>query len=163
MLITPLGDPIAPVRAQEHLRAVDPRLFLLWVKGVMNYWAICERWIERDVRREFIQNGSIAADRDFDVKCFLPRECSAEEVEGFVLRNFVRVTDAAKQGAEAVDTVNEYNAKHRENLIEAVIDEQGEKGKRSTKHDFEVQAGLATANAQVTVATNLTGGKGKRK
>ena len=136
MLITPLGEPIAPIRAQEALRAVSPRLFLKWVSGVMEYWAICERWMERDPRREMIQRGELAQDADFDVKHFLPMGCSPEEVEGFVLRNFVRVDDARKMAEEAVDATERANAAHKAKMVENFEQEQIDKTVRTTKHEL---------------------------
>lgn len=163
MLITALNDPIAPPIAQAALASVDPRFHLRWVSGVMRYWAICEHWRENDPRRERIKTGELTPDSAWDVIAFLPLGCSAEEVEGYILREFTRVTDPKKQAAEQVDAVEKANKANQAKIVDAFMDEQGEKGLKTTKHELLVQAGLETANAQVVVPANIGNGKGKRK
>jgi hypothetical protein len=161
MLVTALNDPVAPPLAQAALRAVDPRFHLRWVSGVMRYWAICEHWRDNDPRRERIKQGEITPDAAWDVIAFLPLGCSAEEVEGYVLREFERVSDPKKQAAEQVDAIEKANNANKAKIVDAFTEEQGEKGLRTTKHDLLMQAGLETANAQIIVPKTFTGGKKK--
>lgn len=159
MLVTALNDPVAPPIAQAALRAVDPRFFLRWVNGVMSYWAICERWRDADPRRERIKQGELSPDHDWDVIGFLPLGCSAEEVEGYILREFERVTDPKKQAAEQVDAIEKANDANKAKIVEAFENEQAER--TTTKHELFMQAGLETANAQIIVPATI--GKGKKK
>lgn len=163
MLVTAIGDPVAPPLAQAALQAVDPRFFLKWVKGVMQYWAICERWRDNDPRWERIQAGELSPENAWDVIGYLPLGCSAEEVEGYVLREFTRVTDPKKQAEAMVDAIEKENNANKAKIIEAFTDEQGEKAIRTTKHDLMVQQGYETANAQIVVPANIGNAKGKRK
>lgn len=127
----------------------------------MRYWAICERWRENDPRRERIKTGELSPADDWDVIGFLPLGCSAEEVEGYVLREFTRVTDPKKQAAEQVDAIEKINKAHQNKLVDDFANEQAER--KTTKHELFVQAGLETANAQIVVPANIGNGKGKRK
>ena len=160
MIISALDDPIAPPLAQAALKAVDPRFFLRWVNGVLKYWAICETWRDNDPRRERIRKGELASNADWDVIAYLPLGCSAEEVEGYILREFVRVTDPKKQANDMVEQVKKENEDQQSKLKEAFVNEQGERGAKTTKHELLVQAGLETANAQIVVPAQI--GKGKR-
>lgn len=160
MIISALDDPIAPPLAQAALHAVDPRFFLKWITGVLRYWAICERWRENDPRRERIRTGELPPDKDWDAIGYLPLGCSVEEVEGYVLREFVRVTDPKKQANDMVEQIKKENEDQQAKLKEAFTNEQGERGAKTTKHELLVQAGLETANAQIVVPAQI--GKGKR-
>lgn len=160
MIISALDDPVPPPLAQAALKAVDPRFFLRWVNGVLKYWAICERWRDNDPRRERIRTGELPSNADWDVIAYLPLGCSAEEVEGYILREFVRVTDPKKQANEMVEQVKKENEDQQSKLKEAFVNEQGERGAKTTKHELLVQAGLETANAQIVVPAQI--GKGKR-
>lgn len=151
----------APEYALKRLAAIDSRLSMIWVDGIMQYWAITEKWLPSDPRWEGIKKGEVPPDKCYDIKAGLPKNCSPYEVEGYIASRFERVTDPAKQAQEAVDSVAQANAKAQAAIKEAFVDEQGEKGLRTTKHDLEVEAGLATANAQIIVPANI--GKGKRK
>jgi hypothetical protein len=155
------GAKQAPVEAVQRLAAIDPRLSMRWVDGVLSYWAITEQWLPNDPRREQIKKGELRADADFDIKGFLPTDCSPAEVEGYIANNWVRVTDARKQAEDIVEGVKAENLKRQAEIHEAFADEQAEKGAKTTKHELEVQAGLATANAQIVVPAAV--GKGKRK
>jgi hypothetical protein len=150
-----------PEEALKRLAAIDPRLSLRWVDGAIAYWAITERWVSDDPRRERIKLGELPSNADWDVKAFLPPNCSPYEIEGYIAQRWERVTDPKKQADEAVENVKKENIKQQDALREAFADEQGEKGKRTTKHDIEVQAGMATANAQIIVPAQI--GKEKRK
>ena len=162
MLITALNDPVASPLAQAALQAVDPRFHLRWINGVMRYWAICEYWRENDARRERIKLGELSPDKAWDVIAYLPLGCSADEVEGYILREFVRVTDPKQQASDMVDAIEKTNNAVKAKHAEAFADEQEEKGKRTTKHELFVQAGLETANAQIVVPATI-GTKGKKK
>lgn len=152
-----------PEAAVRALAAIDPRLSIRWVDGALSYWAITQRWLDNDPRRERIKKSELPHDMDFDIVKFVPEDCSPYEMEGLIARTFVRVNDPKKQATEAAESVEKANKDHQTKLQEAFVDEQGERGAKTTKHELEVQAGLATANAQVTVPVTVTGGKGKRK
>ena len=148
-----------PAEALKRLAAIDPRLSMRWVDGVLSYWAITEKWKENDPRREMIQKGELAPTSDFDVKAFLPQSCSPYEIEGYIALRFERVTDTAKQAEEAVQSVERANNARKEAVREEFMAEQDEKAVRTTKHELEVQMGVATANAQITVPADI----GKKK
>jgi len=161
MLVTPQGAPIPSERSLKILREINPRLSLRWVDGAVSYWAITERWRDDDPRRERIKQNEIPADMDWDIKNFLPRSCSPEEVEGFILRFYVRVEDPEKQAREAIDQTARENKAARDKAMNGFLQEQEDQTIRTTKHQLEVQMGEATANAQIVVPATI--GKGKKK
>jgi len=147
MLITPRGEPVPPQEAVRRLRAIDERLSVKWVPSAAGpYWGIIETWKQGDERWARVNSGEIAPEQAFDLRAMLPPDCSAEEAVGFVERFFEPVTDAAKQAAKAVDQVERHNKATKAQHLEHFHSEQEFKTARTSKHDYEVQLGLAAAH-----------------
>lgn len=156
------GIPVAPDHIQAILAEINPRLTLRFIDGAVSYWTICERWQDNDPRRERIRNGEIDPKGDFDVRAFLPRGCSPEEVEGYIARNFVRVTDPEKQAQEAIEQTTRQNKAVQDKLKDDFLQVQDDKAARTTSHELSVQLGRDTANAQIIVPANVGTGKQRR-
>lgn len=158
MLVNVGGEPIAPASADAFLRTVDPLFFLKWVNGgkyAFSYWAIMRRWEERDPRRERIQRGELPASADADVFHFLPADCPAEQVEGYVLRFFQRSVDKPKEAAQAAESTEKHNAGVRADAIAALKEEVIDRTIRMDTHERELAAGATTAHPMVTVGVDL--------
>lgn len=156
MLLNLRGEPIAPASANAFLATVDPLFFLKWVTGARQYWAIMRRWEARDPRRERIQRGELEADKDFDIFHFLPDDCPAEEVEGYVQRFFLRSGNKAQEAEQAVEATQKQNAAVKAKHLEAIKNDVFEETIRRDKHDNLVAAGVEAAHPMVTVAKDIS-------
>jgi hypothetical protein len=146
MLVTPRGEPVPPQSVVRRLAAVDPRLSVKWVPMPTGaYWGIIERWKEGDPRFEMIQKGEMSPDSAFDLRAILPAGWSVEESESFVARHFERVSDPGRQAEDKVKRILKHNRAVKEQHIDNFLVEQEEKHVRTTKHDLELQMGMATA------------------
>lgn len=163
MLITPNFEPVPPQEAVKRLRAIDERLTLKWMKNVGgDYWAILEAWRPDDPRWGAVRRGEVPDNMAFDCRAMLPPDCSPYEVEGFVERSFRPVTDAAKQSAEKMAKVQKFNRDVKAKHIEQFLEEQEYKTATTTKHEYEVQLGQATAHPMVHGVGEGSGKKRKR-
>lgn len=165
MLITPYGEPVPPQEAVQKLKQIDPRLSLKWVPSAAGaYWGIIETYGEHDPRWSRVNSGELPRELAFDLRAMLPPDCSAEEAVGFVERYFRPVGDARKEAAAKVEKIVRTNAEVKEKHIEKFIEEQEHKTARTTKHEYEVQLGLATAHPMVAgVGEGTKPKKGRRK
>lgn len=151
MLITPRGEPVPPQDAVRRLKAIDERLDLRWVPSAAGpYWGIIEHYKQGDERWERVRSGELPERDAYDLRAMLPPDCSAEEAVGFVERYFAPVKDAAKEAAEKVEKVVRANRAVKDAHVEKFMVEQEEKQMRTTKHELEVQLGLATAHPMVS-------------
>lgn len=150
MLITPNFEPVPPQDAVKRLRAIDERLTLKWMKNVGgDYWAILEAWRPDDPRWGAVRRGEVPDNVAFDCRAMLPPDCSPYEVEGFVERHFRPVRDAGKEAASKMAAVQKFNRNVKAKHLEHFLDEQEVKTATTTKHDYEMQLGLATAHPMV--------------
>lgn len=161
MLITPNFQPVPPQDAVKRLKAIDRHLDMQWVPSAAGpYWGIIERWREDDPRWSRVRCGEMPSSAAFDVRAMLPHDCSPHEADSFVMREFTPVRDAAKEATQKVARVQKFNREKKEQHIEKFLEEQEHKTARTTKHDYEVQLGLATAHPMVA---GVGEGSGKKK
>lgn len=164
MLITPRGEPVPPQDAVRRLKAIDERLDLRWVPSAAGpYWGIIEHYKPEDERWSRVRSGELPEKDAYDLRAMLPPDCSAEEAVGFVERYFRPVRDAAKEAAEKVEKVVKANREVKEAHVERFMVEQEEKHMRTTKHELEVQLGVATAHPMVSGVGEGTAKRGRRK
>ena len=150
MLITPRGEPIPPQSVVKRLAAVDERLSIKWIPSAVGaYWGIIEAWAPGDPRWADVKSGVVLESAAFDLRAMLPPDCSVEEAEGFVARNFERVTDAAEQSTKKVEKVLKHNRERKQKHVDQFLQEQEDKTVRTTTHELEVQLGVATAHPMV--------------
>lgn len=147
MLITPRGEPVPPQEAVRRLREIDERLTVRWVPSAAGaYWAIVETWPMGDARWERVRAGEITEAQAFDLRAMLPPDCSAEEAVGFVERHFRPVRHAPSEAAEHVQRVAKHNAAAKAQHVERFLEEQEFKTARTSKHEHEVNLGVAAAH-----------------
>jgi hypothetical protein len=147
MLVTALGEPVPPQSVVKRLAAVDERLSIKWVPSVVGaYWGIIERWRSEDPRWQDVRNGIVREQDAFDLRAMLPGDCSAEEAEGFVLRHFERVSRPDQQAEKQVDRIVKHNRATKQKHVESFLEEQEHKTIRTSKHEHEVNLGVATAH-----------------
>lgn len=145
--MTAFGEPVPPQEAVRRLREIDERLSVKWVPSAAGaYWGIIEQWKESDPRWEYVKRGEFTRDQTYDLRAMLPPDCSAEEAVGFVERYFRPVGHAATDAAEAIAKVTKFNKSVKEKHVENFMAEQDDKQVRTTKHELEVQLGVATAH-----------------
>lgn len=85
MLLTDEGIPSAPPDITTRLHRIDPKLDLKFVPRFDgNWWGVVARWEENDPRRRFIQSGDMATDSDFDLVCYIPLDCPADNVPPYI-------------------------------------------------------------------------------
>lgn len=140
------GEPVPPSEAIKRLNAIDRRLTLKWVGGLAPYWGIVEPWSDDDPRWQDVSRGLVPKESAYEVRAMLPPDCSPEEVEGFVLRYFERVTDPKRQAFMKLERVRQHNQAVKQAHKEAFLVEQEEKHARTTKHELELVVGGATAH-----------------
>lgn len=164
MLITPYGEPVPPQEAVKKLRQIDPRLSLKWVPSAAGaYWGIIETYGEHDPRWARVNSGELPRELAFDLRAMLPPDCSAEEAVGFVERYFRPVGDARKEAEAKVKKVVKANAEVKQRHVDKFLEEQEYKTATTTKHDYEVQLGLATAHPMVAGVGEGSLKKSRRK
>ena len=167
MLVTPLGEPVPPQSVVKRLAAVDPRLSIKWVPSAAArggaYWGVIERWREDDPRWARVRSHELPETSAFDLRAMLPIDCSVDEADSFVARVFRPVSDAAKEAAQKVEQVVKHNADVKDRHVERFMLEQEEKTAKTTKHEYEVQLGIATAHPMVSGVGDGTLKKGRRK
>jgi hypothetical protein len=147
MLITPRGEPVPPQEAVRRLREIDERLSVKWVPSASGpYWGIIETWKQGDERWARVNSGEIREEQAFDLRAMLPPDCSAEEAVGFVERFFEPVTDPAKQAAAKMERVDRENKAVKAAHMERFMEEQELKTATTSKHEYEVQLGVAEAH-----------------
>lgn len=147
MLITPRGEPVPPQEAVRRLQEIDERLSVKWVPSAVGaYWAIVETWPRGDARWERVQSGEITEAQAFDLRAMLPPDCSAEEAVGFVERYFRPVGNAAEDAAKHIEGIAKHNKATKEKHVERFMLEQEFKTARTSKHEYEVDLGIATAH-----------------
>lgn len=147
MLITPRGEPVPPQEAVRRLRAIDERLSVKWVPSAAGpYWGIIEVWTSSDPRWERVRSGEITEAQAFDLRAMLPPDCSAEQAVGFVERHFRPVGHAASDAAAHVQRVAQHNAATKAKHLETFMVDQEYKTARTSKHEYEVQLGVASAH-----------------
>lgn len=147
MLITPRGEPVPPQEAVRRLRDIDERLSVKWVPSAAGpYWGIIELWKREDPRWARVRAGEITEGQAFDLRAMLPPNCSAEEAVGFVERYFRPVGHAASDAAEHIQKVVKHNADVKAKHVETFMVEQEFKTARTSKHEYEVQLGVAAAH-----------------
>lgn len=131
----------------RRLRDIDERLSVKWVPSAAGaYWAIIETWKQGDPRWERVATGEIGREQAFDLRAMLPPDCSAEESVGFVERYFRPVGNAAEDAAKHIEKVVKHNRATKEKHIEHFMIEQEFKTARTSKHEYEVDLGVATAH-----------------
>lgn len=164
------GIPLASPACLARVRKVDANLGVIYVEGVLGgYWALTERWRDRDPRRAHIQAGTIAADHDFDVKHIFPRTMPMESVAAHVENNWGHraVPDAAKTAAQLVDAAKKKKADDKEHKMDVFLDRQEQQVKDMSDHERRVIAGAEAAHPMVAGfgdGTMHTGARqGKRK
>ena len=147
MLITPRGEPIPPQEALRRLREIDERLSVKWVPSATGaYWGIIETWKQGDERWARVNSGEITREQAFDLRAMLPPDCSAEEAVGFVERYFRPVGDAAKDAAKHIEKLVKHNKDTKAKHVENFLIEQEFKTARTSKHEYEVDLGVAAAH-----------------
>lgn len=164
MLITPNFEPVPPQEAVKRLRAIDERLSIKWVPSAAGpYWAIIETWRPDDQRWQMVRRGEVPEKFAFDIRAMLPPDCSAHEAEGFVMRTFRPVRDAAKEAGQKMAAVQKFNREVKEKHIENFLIDQEDKTKRTSKHEHELSLGVATAHPMIHGIGEGSGKKGRRK
>lgn len=147
MLITPRGEPVPPQEAVRRLREIDERLTVKWVPSAVGaYWAIVETWPRGDARWERVQAGEITEAQAFDLRAMLPPDCSAEQAVGFVERFFRPVGHAGEDAAKHIQQVAKHNASVKAQHVETFLVEQEYKTARTSKHEHELNLGVAAAH-----------------
>lgn len=147
MLITPRGEPVPPQEAVRRLQQIDERLSVKWVPSAAGaYWAIIETWPRGDERWSRVQSGEITEAQAFDLRAMLPPDCSAEEAVGFVERFFRPVGNAAEDAAEHIKKIDRHNKATKAKHLENFLVEQEFKTARTSKHEYEVDLGVAAAH-----------------
>lgn len=102
------GTPEPSSEIQRRLAAIHPRLFLKFIDGITEHWAVCLRWAENDPRWQNVQSEIVNPDRSLDIIGYLPMGCPADEAPSYLekaFREFPR-TDVAK----LVDSLGAFNA-----------------------------------------------------
>lgn len=147
MLITPRGEPVPPQEAVRRLREIDERLTVRWVPSAAGaYWAIVETYKPEDPRWSRVHTGEITESQAFDLRAMLPPDCSAEQAVGFVERHFRPVRHAPSEAAEHVQRVAKHNASAKAKHLEGFLEEQEYKTARTSKHEHELNLGVASAH-----------------
>lgn len=156
-LIDVSGAEFIPANASRILREIDELLFLLPEDGAIAYWAIRRKWAPGDKRWEMVQKGEMpnTVRHTSDIMEFLPRDCSPEQIEGFIAARWERVTDPRKQAEKQITETARINKGVAEKKREEFMVEQEEQTARTTKHDLELMMGEATTHAQIIVPTEL--------
>lgn len=80
------GRPKPPEEIVRRLRAIDPRMGLKFVPGVLMNWAVTMEFGPDDRRRKDIQSGKVNPEDAYDIIGWLPAECSLDEAPAYISR-----------------------------------------------------------------------------
>lgn len=108
VLVNHRGTPEPSPEIQRRLAAVNPHLFLKYIDGLPEHWAICLRWAENDRRWQQVQAQMVDPNRSMDIVGYVPMGCSAEEAPAYLERSLRQYPKEEVQ--RIVDDMGRYNA-----------------------------------------------------
>lgn len=83
-LVNERGTPEPPTEIVARLQRVHPGFGLRYAEGHAGInWHFTKQWDADDRRREWIKNGSVSPDSDYDIIGPLPIDCSLGEAAGY--------------------------------------------------------------------------------
>ena len=122
VLYNSAGRPEPSPEIARRLQAIDPGLKLQWVMGVAGNWAVTLRWPEHSDKWRTVQDGSVPADKAFDILGWLPMDCALDDAPALIermLRTFP--SEDVQKMANAVSHWND--AKAGQDAVEKAIAE----------------------------------------
>lgn len=107
---------------KERLQEIDSRLGIVILPSDERgkpFWALTYWWHPDDPRRQWIREGNYDPASAFDILCFLPKDCTADEAYGYVVKGFKRLSGNAKEDARRLlERVHLYNHKQQQAALE---------------------------------------------
>ena len=115
------------------------------------YWAIKERWPDRDPRRERIKRQEIPPNADSDIITTFPASVRADDVVAWVDKHYgTRTTaDPTKAAQTVTDAAESRMATNQAAKVERFTDTVVERGARMTMHERRVLSGGESAHPMV--------------
>lgn len=125
VLVDSAGVPEPSPTIARRLSAISPGLHLRFLRVTQQHWAVCQTWVQNDVRWGRIQSGEISPDRAFDIIGYLPMDCPIEQAPALLermLRTYPK--EDVQKMADAVFAHNEAapTAQAVEEAIAEVLD-----------------------------------------
>lgn len=108
VLVNHRGTPEPSPEIQRRLAAVHSHLFLKYIDGLPEHWAICLRWAEDDRRWQQVQAQVVDPSRSMDIVGYLPIGCGVEEAPAYLERSLRQYPKEDVQ--RIVDDLGRYNA-----------------------------------------------------
>ena len=111
ILVNERGTPEPPTEIVARLQRVHPGFGLRYAEGHAGInWHFTKKWEPDDTRREWIKDGSITPDSDYDIIGPLPIDCSLGEAAGYAERAL---------GSYPVESVSKLrNEMHKYNTVD---------------------------------------------
>ena len=123
MLVDARGRPLPPQEIQARLAQIDPALHLRFVdEGEGGWWALAETWKLGDPRYKLIQNGGMNPDDNWDLIAQLPKDCSADEAYGYLVRNLQRSAQTKEHARDMLNRIHLYNKQRSDSVMKESMD-----------------------------------------
>jgi len=108
VILNDRGEPQPPLSIVERLQAVHKGLGLRHTPHAGPVWAITFAWGPEDRRWEYIQQGTMPANRAFDLIGYLPVDCPLDQAPSYVASVFRKSNREEVQ--RMADAVLQHNA-----------------------------------------------------
>lgn len=153
LIVNAAGQPAPPTEIVRRLQQIDDRLSLRFYPLGANggQWALIERWVADDRRRQMIQRGEMAEDADFDLVGLIPLDITADDALGYIERSLVQRPQTKDDYQAMLSRVRHYN----DGLTQSRMDEVKAFGREmvdANKHTI-----LGNAKSYGGMTTDATG------
>lgn len=119
------GQPLVPASVIADLKEINPRLGMQYHAG-LHAFVVTLQWLEGDARYQFIQNGSIAPNSDYEILFPVPANVSLDEVRGWIAGQLRRVSQNREDVRQIVDAEEQRLAKQNAAVVETKLAEARE-------------------------------------
>lgn len=142
---------------QEVYAATNRRGRIEWIAGAhVPYFGFKVRWREQDPRWVNVREGRMPERDAYDLEQVFPRNCSMEDIAGYVRANYGEraaaqtQADAAQQAERIVDAQRKAHADVKAANIDRVTQSSVDRSLRESSHAKRVRAGAESAHPMVS-------------
>jgi hypothetical protein len=122
VLYNSAGRPEPSPEIARRLRSIDPGLRLQWIAGVAGNWAVLHEWPADSPKRRLVQDGTMPADKAFDIVGWLPMDCPLDQAPPLIERMLRTYPNAEVQ--RLADRAQHWNdTKAGQESVEAAVAE----------------------------------------
>ena len=160
VMVDERGHPLPPT---EVVKRLPPRASIKWVPAAgfygTQYFGLFMAWAPDDKRWEHVRNGSMPKESARDLVQMFPPECAPDDMAAYVEQRWGRrAVDPMKEADRLIAEGMKLREQAEREAVDHAVEYANERSERETNHSLELNVGIGTANAQVTMPRDIGDG-----